>query len=213
MHIIKCLWLPPKKLSKQEALLWKCHVIFWAPPFISFIFLFNPSGGTSRGPRLKPKSRLQWGRRCGEMRGPPLGVSLFSLIFALFSPASALLTHAPAAVSLCNTLFLLLFQGGEWSVWWRACHTFYMRHLRILATSMLWKDFSECLYHRYARIQCVQWRFPSHFCDSNPPCGVFLCRDRSSWRRTPGESRGGSLPDSTRQWLPPNAMQGDICKP
>lgn len=145
LHIIKCLWLPPKKLSKQEAPLWKCHVIFWAlPSSLSFfsstpvegpagVLALNQNPDRSEGAGVGRCEGLCWVWGCA--RRADSGESLFPLIFALFSPASALLTHAPAAVSLCNTLILLLLQGKEWSVWWRACHTFYMRHLRILATS------------------------------------------------------------------------------
>lgn len=196
---------------------------FLSPPFISFIFLFNPSGGPSGGPRLKPKSRPQWGRRCGEMRGPLLGVRLCSTSWQRGESVPSDICIVQPCVCIVNTcsgscLFVQHAVSSSLPRWgmkrlMKSMSHIFMRHLRSLATSMLWKDFSECLYHRYARMRSMQWRFPSHFQGSNPPCGVFLCRDRSSWRRTPGKSRGGSLPDSTRQWLPPNAMQGDICKP
>lgn len=68
----------PQKTFKARSTVMKMPRHFLSPPFISFIFLFNPSGGTSGGPRLKPKSRPQWGRRCGETRGPLLGVRLCS---------------------------------------------------------------------------------------------------------------------------------------
>lgn len=203
--------------------------LFLTPPFTSsfFCFFFLTAAAT---PRVSSLEMWQWwGRRCGRHEGlcwvwsrDPLdwqegGFSFLNLHFLSRMPAP--LTHSPAAALVYEIINVYFMDGrfGELDTTtatavFKADATKELNRnqadvleslpaVSCMCNECICKSVHAFLPHFEAMFTSTSWGFPGQ----TPP-----------WHRTQERrqgSKGGSLPDSTREWLLPNAMQGDICKP